>query len=269
MLDEPTRQQLLALKLFAMASAWLEQQGRADVQALTFDERFAFLVDAQWLARENNSLARRLKEAQLRISNACVEDIDLVAHREIDPSQMRQLTTCRWVVEHHNVLITGATGTGKTYLACALAQQACRKGHRVLYRRATRLFEELTLAHADGTYGHLLERITRIDVLVLDDFGLVPPKDAERHDLLDVLEAREGRRSTLLTSQLPPAKWHEQLRDPTIADAILDRLVHNAHRLVLKGPSRRKEPPTTPGAQREASLRSERKETATKETAKP
>ena len=269
MLDEPTRHKLLALKLFAMASAWLEQQGRADVQALSFDERFAFLVDAQWLARENKGLARRLKEAQLRISNACVEDIDLGARRQIDPSQMRQLTACRWVAEHHNVIITGATGTGKTYLACALGQQACRKGHRVLYRRATRLFEELTLAHADGTYARLVEHITRIDVLILDDFGLVAPKDVERHDLLDVIEEREGRRSTILASQLPPATWHEQLRDPTVADAILDRLVHNAHRLVLKGPSRRKEPPTHNGAHTDTSLLSDHKDNTTQETPNP
>jgi DNA replication protein DnaC len=143
------------------------------------------------------------------------------------------------------VVLSGATGTGKTYLACALAQQACRKGYRVLYRRATRLFDELTLAHADGTYPRLLAKLARVDLLVLDDWGLAPLKEQERRDLLEVLEDRYGQRSTLMTSQLPPAKWHDHLGDPTVADAICDRLLHNAHWLALKGPSRRKEESST------------------------
>jgi len=241
MLNEPTHEKLHLLKLAAMAAAWSEQQKQPETRELSFDERFGLLVDAEWRGRENKRLTRSLKEARLRIGQACVEDIDYSPRREIDKAQLRQLASCRWVDEHQNVLITGATGTGKTYLACALAQQACRKGHRALYRRASRLFDELTLARADGTYVRLLDKVARIDVLVIDDWGLLPAKLTERHDLLEILEDRHGNRSTILTSQLPPAKWYEHLADPTIADAILDRLVNKAHRLVLKGPSRRKE----------------------------
>lgn len=241
MLNEPTMQKLLALRLTVFAATWSEQQKNPEMNSLSFDERLAMLVDAEHLARENARVARSLREAKLRMSAACVEDIDYAPKRELDKAVVRQLATCRWVAEHQNVIITGMTGTGKTYVACALAQQACRKGHRAIYRRAPRLFEELTLAHADGTYARLLTRIAKADVLVIDDWGLAPPTDRERRDLLEVIEDRHGQRSTIITSQVPTSKWHDQLGDPTIADAICDRLLHNAHRLVLKGPSRRKE----------------------------
>lgn len=246
MLNGPTMEKLKALKLEAMALAWEAQQKDPEVAKLAFDERFGLLVDAAFFDRENKRLSRALKEAKLRLSNACVEDIDYAARRELDKAVIRQLGTCRWVQEHQNVVITGATGTGKTYLACALAQQACRKGARALYRRASRLFHELTLARADGTYVRLLSRIARVDVLVIDDWGLAPQAEAERRDLLEILEDRSGNRSTLMTSQLPPAKWHDQLGDPTIADAVCDRILHNAHRIALKGPSRRKEEASVP-----------------------
>ncbi len=256
MLTAPTTEQLRTLKLDAMAAAWAAQQQDAALSQLSFDERFGLLVEAEWLHRENRRLARALREAQLKLSQACLEALDYPAARELDRALMRQLATSRWVAEHQNVLITGATGVGKSFLACALAHQACRQGYRALYRRASRLFHELALARADGTYVRWLAKVARVDVFVLDDWGLTPVQDQERRDLLEILEDRYGTRSTIVTSQLPPAHWHEALGDPTLADAICDRLLHNAHRIVLKGPSRRKEAPgeVTPAA---ASLRSE------------
>jgi DNA replication protein DnaC len=241
MLDASTHEKLTTLRLDAMAAAWQEQQRRADHDALTFDERFGLLVDAQWLARENRRLQRALKEARLRLTQASLEAIDHRPTRPLDKALLRQLATGRWITEHHNVVITGSTGTGKTFIACALAHHACRSGFRALYRRLPRLFEELTLAHADGTYTRLLARLARIDVLVIDDWGLAPLRDQDRRDLLEIFEDRYGNRSTILTSQLPVEHWHDHLGEATVADAICDRLLHNAHRIALKGPSRRKE----------------------------
>jgi DNA replication protein DnaC len=241
MLNEPTIEKLRSMRLLAMTEAWLAQQRSTEVSALDFDERFGLLVDAEYMQRENRSLTRRLSEAKLRHGNACIEDFDAPASRGLDKAIVRKLATSRWIDEHLNVVITGATGVGKTYLACALGQQACRKGHRVLYRRASRLIDELTLARADGSLTRLLARLARVDLLILDDWGLTPLRDQDRRDLLEVVEDRDGTRSTLIASQIPVDSWHDYLGDPTVADAIADRLLHSAHRLTLTGPSRRKD----------------------------
>jgi DNA replication protein DnaC len=240
MLREPTIEKLQAMRLPAMAAAWDEQTKSVAAADLSFDERFAMLVDDEWLARENKRLKRSLKEAKLRISHACIEDIEYNARRELDKATVRQLTICRWVTEHQPILITGKTGTGKSYLACALANQACRKGFRACYRRAPRLYDELQLARADGSYARLLARFAKADVLIIDDFAIASITDTARRDLLEVLEDRHGLRATIITSQLDPKLWYDYLADPTTADAICDRIIHGSHRIVLKGPSRRK-----------------------------
>jgi DNA replication protein DnaC len=239
MLSEPTTEKLKAMRLDAMAATWTEQHSKPDISRLAFDERFGLLVDAEYLHRENKRLEKALRDAKLKIASACLEDIDYAAARELDKAQVRQLASCRWVAEHQNVLITGMTGTGKTYVACALAQQACRKGYRAVYRRASKLFPELALARADGTYTRLLAKLARADVLVLDDWAMNAITDVERRDLLEILDDRYGSRATIVASQVPPKKWHAHINEPTHADAICDRLMHNAHRLMLKGPSRR------------------------------
>lgn len=229
------------MRLGAMAAAWEEQNKLASVDGLGFDDRFGMLVDAEYLARENRKLKRLLRDAEFRISEASIEGVKASAARGLPSEQLRQLAGCKWIAEHLNLLLTGATGVGKSFLACALGQLACRTGHKVAYRRLPRLFEEVTLAKADGTYGKLLSRLAKVEVLILDDFGLGKLREAHRHDLLEVMEDRYGDRSTIVTSQLPIKQWHEWIGDPTLADAILDRLVHNAYKIELKGPSLRKE----------------------------
>lgn len=245
MLNEPTNDKLHELRLSAMAEAWQAQQRDPGTHQLSFDERFALLVDAEHRARDNRRLTRLLKDAELRIPSACLEDVETSAARGLDKAMLRQLAACSWVEQHLNVLITGPTGVGKSYLASALGQAGCRKGLRVLYRRLPRLLEQLALARADGSYARLLGKLAKADVLVIDDLGLGTPKEVERHDLLEVMEDRYGKLSTVITSQLPIAKWHEWIGDPTVADAILDRLVHNAYKLELRGNSRRKDKSTT------------------------
>jgi DNA replication protein DnaC len=241
MLAESTLEKLRTLRLDAMAEAYREQLKDSKLSGIGFDERLAMLVDAEELYRDNRRLTRRLREAKLRLGQACLEDIDYAPKRELDRAKIRQLASCRWIEEHHNIIVSGATGVGKTFIACALAQQACRKGYRVIYRRVPRLFEELNLARADGSYANLLSKIARMDVLVLDDWGIAPVRETQRHDLLEIMEDRDGMRSTVITSQLPKEKWHEYIGDPTVADAVLDRIVHKAYTMTLKGPSRRKE----------------------------
>ena len=241
MLNEPTLEKLRDLRLNALAQTWCEQRKDPKMTDLAFDERFGLLVDAEWIDRQNKRLARNLREAKLRLSDACIEGIDYPPRRKLDKAVIRSLASCAWVQEHQNVVITGPTGVGKTYIACALAQQACRKGYRALYRRVPRIFDEILLARADGTYPRWLAKVARFDVVVLDDWGLVPLADSERRDLLEIMEDRYGNRSTILTSQMPVEQWHDQVGDPTIADAFCDRLLHNAHRIELHGPSRRQE----------------------------
>lgn len=239
MMNEPTLDKLNQLHLDGMANAWLEQHKDAKIGALGFDDRFGLLVDAETLHRENRRLRRLQREAKLKIPSACIEDVDYPAQRQLDKAAIRQLANCRWVQQAQTVAITGATGTGKTYLACALANHACRKGFSAMYRRATRFFDELALARADGSYPRVLARIARVDVLVLDDWGMAPIRDAERREMLEILDDRCTSKATVMTSQITTEKWHDLVGDPTTADAICDRLLHNAHRIALKGPSRR------------------------------
>jgi DNA replication protein DnaC len=239
MLLQPTLQRLTELRLSGMADALEEQMRMPDIETLSFEDRLGLLLDREITLREDRRLTRLLQLAKLRLS-AAVEDLDFRASRGLDRSLVLRLSACDWVRQHQNVLISGATGTGKSYLGCALAQAACRHGLSTRYWRFSRLLDDLALGRADGSYPKKLERLSRTDLLVLDDFGLAPLTDSERRDLLEVLEDRHGRRATLVTSQLPFETWHQVVGDATFADAILDRLVHNAHRITLKGASMRK-----------------------------
>lgn len=233
MLIHPTIDNMRALKLFAMVKALETQMETNDIQALAFEDRLGLLVDAELIARQNKQLQSRLKEARLRLS-ACMEDLDLKTSRGLDRAVMAALATCDWLRRRRNILVTGATGAGKTYVACAMAQQACRAGFTVTYQRATTLFHDLALAKADGRYHKLLAALSKKDLIVIDDFALAPLTDEQRRDLLEIVEERYDRRSTIIASQVPTDHWHDIIGDPTIADAILDRLIHNAYKLCLK-----------------------------------
>ncbi len=241
MLMEQTLHTLKALRLPGMATAFEEQQANAAVASLSFDDRFSLLVDREQTWRENRRLTRLLREAKLKSSQACVEDIRYGGGRKLDKSLMSQLSSCQWIRSHQNLVLTGATGCGKTWLACAFGNAACRQGLSVVYVRTPRLFEELRVAHGDGSFSKRLSALAKTDLLILDDWGLAPLNQAERNDLLEVIDDRVGTRATLITSQLPTEHWHAYLNDPTLADAILDRVLHAAHKVALTGESLRKQ----------------------------
>lgn len=245
MLIEQTLTQLQELRLTGMAEALEEQRGIPDVQTLPFEDRFALLLEREHTHRENRRRTRLLRQARLRLPSATIEELNFRARRGLDRSVILRLAGCDWIHAHQVTLITGATGTGKTFLACALGYSACRHGLSVRYFRLSRLLDELRLARADGTYARLLDRLQRTAALLIDDFGLQALKETERRDLLEVLEDRYGRRATLVASQLPIDHWHDIVGDATFGDAILDRLVHHAHRIHLKGASMRRHAPNT------------------------
>lgn len=239
MLHQPTIEKLHTMKLHGMADAFRAQLETTELHQLSFEERFALLVDQQWLWKENRALARRLQAAKLN-QRAVIEDVNYQYPRGLDRQLWRTLASSQWVRQKLNLVLLGPTGIGKSWLACALAQKACRDGFSVLHKKTSELFRELAMAHADGSIGRMLLRLAQIDVLLLDDFAMAPLKDSERRDFLEVCDDRYQRRSMILTSQMPVAHWHEQIGDPTIADSILDRLLHNSYRLELEGESMRK-----------------------------
>lgn len=239
MLLHPTLEKLTTMRFSGMAAALEEQMKMDDLQDIGFEERLGLLLDHEQAVRDTRRLKTRLSKAKLR-QNASIEDIDFRHPRGLDKSLVLRLADCQWIKSHNNLIITGPTGVGKSFLACAFAQKACREGFNTLYLRLTKLFEDLSLAKGDGRYLKLLSSFAKADLLVLDDYGLAPLTQEQRHDFLEILEDRHELKSTLVTSQLPIEHWHEQIGDPTLADAILDRLVHSAHKIKLKGESMRK-----------------------------
>ena len=239
MLIHPTLDQLRTLKLTGMLKALEEQMQMPDIDSLSFEQRLGLMADREITERQNRHLKTRLRKASLR-QNASVEDIDYRHPRGLDRALMAKLQSCVWIKEHHNLIITGPTGTGKTFLACALAHKACREGLSARYVRIPRLLQDLFISKGDGRYGKLLKSISKTDLLLLDDWGMSKISSEQSRDLLEIIDDRHALRSTLITSQFPVDHWHELIEDPTLADAILDRIIHNAYKIHLKGDSMRK-----------------------------
>lgn len=239
MLTQQTVEKMNAMKLSGMAEAFQQQLSSSECTRLSFDERLGLLVDSEWTTREQRKLKRRLRSAKMRYA-ASVEDIDFKHPRGLDRQQVLSLGNCGWIQSRHNLLITGPTGIGKSYLACAFVERACRRGYSAAYLRLPRLLQQLAVARGDGSYDRLLGRLARLDLLAIDDWLLAPLRDGERRDIIEVIEDRSERASTLVASQLFAKEWHAVIGDPNLADSICDRLLHNAHRLELKGPSIRR-----------------------------
>lgn len=242
MLTHPTIEKLQALHLHAMATAFNEQRGSTQYAELSFEDRVGLLVETEWTAREQRKLTQRLRNAKLRYP-ASLEDVDFTTPRGLQRDVILALGTGAWIRDHQNLLITGPTGIGKSWLASAFVQSACRHGFTATSVRTPRLVHELAVSRGDGTYAQRLAKLAKLDLLAIDDWLLAPLTDAERRDVLEVIEGRTERRSTLIASQLPPTAWHAAIGEPSVADAICDRLIHHAHRLTLKGPTMRD--PTT------------------------
>jgi DNA replication protein DnaC len=232
--DQQTYQQLSDMKLFGMAAAFSDYLQQPGHDALSFQERFGMMVDREYTERQHRRLKKRLVQAKLREA-ACIEDIDYQQPRGLDRSVLQRLASCQWVKEHQNVLLTGATGSGKTWIACALVNRACREGFSALYLRAPRILTDMIVARGSGEYRKIIDKLAKPDVLVLDDFGLSKLNDTERRDLFEIIEERQDRKSSIIASQLEIKYWHEVIAEPTIADAILDRLVNSAHRIEMHG----------------------------------
>jgi DNA replication protein DnaC len=241
MTNEETFQKLSDMRLHAFSRALREQFDTPDSYGhLGFEDRVGILVDREWTEREARSLTRRLQLARLRDRTAAVEDIDFGHPRGLDRNLVRRLSNCEWITKKQNLVITGSTGCGKTFVACAFGQKACREGFSVIYRRVPRMLNELHIAHGDGSLPRLLARWAKTDLLILDDWGLAPLTVQHRHDLLEVIEDRHGERSTIIAAQLPLKDWHKYIGDPAVADAALDRIVHSAHHITMSGDSMRK-----------------------------
>ncbi|TAJ73815.1 MAG: AAA family ATPase [Sphingobium sp.] len=241
MLTHPTLDQMHSLGLAGMAAAWRDIAEQDTAGDLTRDEWLGLMLDREIATRADRRLTNRLASAKLRFVDACVENIDFGAHRGLDRRNILSLAQGAWLKANENLIITGQTGTGKTWLGCAFGRQAARQDHSVLYLRMPRLFEDLALARLDGRFPRVVDKLARVQLLILDDWGTHSLNDQQRLDLLEIFEERYRRRSTLITAQLPVAAWHEMIGEPTIADAILDRIVHNAHRITLKGDSMRRQ----------------------------